>query len=240
MSEITALPPGKSREKRVRVFLDGKFAFTLNAGAAVQEGLRVGQELSDGRVEELVKAEHFRRCMDAALRYLSFRPRSEAEMRQRLARRGFDKDGVDAVLLKLKGQGLVDDAAFARFWKENRELFSPRSQRLTSLELRRKGVTGEIIDEVAGTVDDSDSAYRAALSRARLLPTTEYGTFRRRLGEYLRRRGFSYEVASHTVERVWRELGAGQTGRATKGDSLTLPVRPVPKNCISNEEREVK
>ncbi len=111
-------------------------------------------------------------------------------------------------MAKLREQGLVDDAVFAQFWKENRESFSPRSQRLTSLELRRKGVGSELIDQVFAAVDDGDSAYRAALGRVRRLPLSDYQGFRRRLGEYLRRRGFNYEVINHTVERVWQEQGS--------------------------------
>jgi len=102
----------------------------------------------------------------------------------------------------------VDDMAFAQFWKDNRESFSPRSQWLTKLELRRKGVAGDIIDQVVDAVDDYDSAYRAALSKARSLPLSDYQGFRRRLGGYLRRRGFSYEVIVNTVERLWQEHGS--------------------------------
>ncbi len=147
------------------------------------------------------------RCQDAAVRYLSYRPRSEAELREKLKQRGFDDASIEAVLTRLKAQGLVDDVAFAEFWKENRESFRPRSQRLTRLELGRKGVAGEIVNQVVGTIDDSGSAYRAALSRAARLSLSDYSAFRRRLGEYLRRRGFGYEVINHTVELVWRELG---------------------------------
>ena len=93
--------------------------------------------------------------------------------------------------------------AFAQFWKDNRESFSPRSQWLTRLELRRKGIADDIIDEVIDNIDDDTSAYRAALSKARSLPPSDYQSFRRRLGGYLKRRGFSYEVINHTVERLW-------------------------------------
>ena len=117
-------------------------------------------------------------------------------------------DCTEKVLAQLKEQGLVDDTAFARFWKENRESFSPRSRRLTSLELQRKGLDSGIIEQVVGEVDDSDSAYRAALSKARRLSPSDYQGFRRRLGEYLRRRGFGYEVINHTVERIWKECGS--------------------------------
>ena len=208
MSKITKLTVGRSREKRLNVFLDGKFTFSLLAEVAIKEGLQVGQELSANQVEVLTGSNHFHRCLNAAIRYLGYRPRSEAEVRQRLQRHGFNGDCTEKVLAQLKEQGLVDDTAFARFWKENRESFSPRSRRLTRLELQRKGLDGGVIDQVVGEVDDSDSAYRAALGKARRLLPSDYQGFRRRLGEYLRRRGFNYEVINDTVEKVWKECGS--------------------------------
>jgi len=206
MKKITAIRAGRGRGKRVNVFLDGKFIFSLEAEVAVKENLRVGQELSDGQIEALARSDHFHRCLNAAAHYLSYRPRSESELRERLYRRGFGDDSVEAVIARLKEQGLVDDTAFAQFWKNNRESFSPRSQWLTRLELRRKGIAEEIIDQAIDAIDDDDSAYRAALSKARSLSLSDYQSFRRRLGGYLRRRGFSYEVINHTVELMWHEV----------------------------------
>ena len=206
MGKITALRVGRGRRKQVNVSLDGRFAFSLEAEVAVKESLQVGQELSPSQIEALARSDHYHCCLNAAAHYLSYRPRSEFELRERLHQRGFDGDSVEAVLAKLKEQGLVDDMAFAQFWKDNRESFSPRSQRLTKLELRRKGVAADIIDQVVDAVDNADSAYRAALSKARSLPRSDYQSFRRRLGEYLKRRGFGYGVINHTIERLWPEL----------------------------------
>jgi len=208
MSKVTKLTPGKSRGKRVNIFLDGKFAFSLLAEVAVKEGLQVGQELSAEQVKALARSDRYHRCLYAALRYLGYRPRSEAEISQRLQQHGFDSDCTEKVLARLKEQGLVDDTAFARFWKDNRESFSPRSRWLTRLEMQRKGLDVGIIEEVVGEVDDGDSAYRAALSKARRLSLSDYQMFRRRLGEHLRRRGFGYEVINDTVQRVWKECGS--------------------------------
>ncbi|MDD5037827.1 MAG: RecX family transcriptional regulator [Dehalococcoidales bacterium] len=207
MGKITTLRGGRNRQKRVNVFLNGKSAFGLEAELAIREGLYVGQELSPGQVEMLVRSDHFHRCLNAATRYLGYRPRSESELRKKLQQRGFDEDDINIVIGKLKEQGLVNDTAFAQFWKDNRESFSPRSQRLTRLELRRKGLANDVIDPVVDVIDDEDSAYRAALSKARSLSQSDYSTFYRRLGEYLKRRGFSYDVIKHTVERIWQERG---------------------------------
>ena len=209
MGKITGLHTGKRREKRVNLYLDDKFAFSLQADVAVKEDLQVGQELTANQIEALATSDRMQRCFNAATRYLSYRPRSESEIRQRLQQRGFDGGGIEAALTRLKEQGLVDDAAFAQFWTDNRETFSPRSQWLTRLELRRKGVADETIDGVVDAVDDGDSAYRAALSKVRHLPLSDYQSFRRRLGEYLKRRGFSYEVINHILERIWQESEGG-------------------------------
>jgi regulatory protein len=205
MSKITALRIGKGRKKRVNVFLDDRFAFSLEAEVVIKEGLQVGQELSASQIEALAKSDHFHRCLNVATHYLGYRPRSEFEVRERLQRRGFDDNTIGVVITRLKEQRLVDDMEFARFWKENRDSFSPRSQWLTRLELKQKGVTDDIIEEVVGTIDDGDSAYRAALSKARRLSRSDYQDFRHRLGEYLKRRGFGYGVINLTVERVWEE-----------------------------------
>ena len=196
---------GKGREKRVNVFLDDTFSFSLLAETALKESLKVGQELSDSEIEELQDNERYQRCFNAAIRFLGYRPRSESEVRQRLQRHGFDSECREKTIGRLKEQGLVDDNEFARFWIENREAFSPRSRKLTTLELRRKGLDRDTIERIICGVDDSDSAYRAAISKANRLANTGYNDFCRRLGDYLRRRGFSYDVINTTVEKVWRE-----------------------------------
>ena len=206
MRKITALRAGKGRRKRVNIFLDGEYAFSLEGEVAVKEGLRVNQELSTERIEEITSANNYRRCYDAAALFISYRPRSEPELRERLSKRNFPAESIDAVVLRLKEQGLVNDTAFAQFWTENRDSFSPRSQWLTGMELRRKGVSEEIIQQAVGVLDDEDSAYRAAYKKARNLPRHDYQNFRRRLGDHLQRRGFGYGVINTTVKRLWNEL----------------------------------
>jgi len=207
VSRITDLRSGKRREKRINIFLDGRFAFSLGAEVVAKENLQVGQELSEKQVALLAGNDQLQRCLEAAYRYLGYRPRSESEIRERMQRRGFAAETIDAAIARLREQGLLDDEAFAQFWKENRESFRPRSQWLTRLELKRMGVRNDVIEQVVAGMDDAGNAYRAARQKMRHGTPADYQDFRRRLGDYLRRRGFSYEVIGHTVGKIWQELG---------------------------------
>ena len=144
-------------------------------------------------------------CLDTALRYLSYRPRSEWEIRKYLEKRGFSPSSVGAVLLSLREQGLLNDVAFAEFWKTNRESFSPRSQAMLRSELRRKGIAQDIIAEVIQEVDEEASAYEAAQKKARRFATSDYDSFRRGVAAFLRQRGFNHEVAQQTINHLWKE-----------------------------------
>lgn len=205
MAKITGIKKAKGRERRVNVFVDGKPALALLAETVLKEGLQTGQEITEVRLDTLAGIDRYQRCLNAAIHYLGYRPRSEAEIRQRLQRHGFDGECLEKTLARLKEQELVDDAAFAQYWRENRETFRPRSRRLTEMELKRKGLSSEIIEQIIREIDDKDSAYRAAINKARRLSLVDYKVFRQRLGEYLGRRGFSYGVIKETTERVWQE-----------------------------------
>jgi regulatory protein len=211
MSKITRLVKAKTREKRVNVYLDDRYACTLLAEVVLKEGLKVGRDISDEQLAALNNKNQYQRSLNTAARLLGYRPRSEAEIKQHLQRRGFDDESALKALSYLKAQGLVDDVAFAHFWVENRESFRPRSRRLAGLELRRKGLDKDIIDQVVGKIDEGESAYRAAQTKMRRFSPADYNDFRQRLGSYLARRGFNYETIDDTIKRIYRELGdAGQ------------------------------
>ena len=143
-----------------------------------------------------------------ALRYLSYRPRSEYEVRGRLRRR-YEQQVVESVIDRLREQGLLDDRAFAHAWSQGRMSFRTRSAALIRRELLAKGVDRETAQAEVETLDDEASAYNAGLRAATSLANADYTTFRRRMWGYLHRRGFGQSVIRKTVGRLWEERGAG-------------------------------
>ena len=154
--------------------------------------------------------EDYRAALDVAVRFLGNRPRSEHEVRRRLARAAVPDDVVEQVLAQLRRWGLVDDAAFARYWAEQRQTFRPRGPRLLRAELRQHGVSAEL---AAATAEDAapsadQDAYRVAAKKAHRLSALrlEERTFRTRLAQLLARRGFDWDTITPVVDRLWREL----------------------------------
>jgi len=146
-------------------------------------------------------------ALNTAVRFLAQRPRSEYEVRQRLRRGGADEAVIDGVVGKLRTHGLLDDAAFAEYWVEQRQTFRPRGVRLLRAELAHKGIERALASDVAATVEgtaDAD-AYRAARGRANQLRALDERTFKSRLGQWLGRRGYDWATIEPVVERLWSE-----------------------------------
>jgi regulatory protein len=144
-------------------------------------------------------------CLDAAYYYLSYRPRSEGEIRQWLHKRGFAGEVTEGAIAKLRELNLSDDLAFAQFWKDNRLSFRPKSKRMIKKELRDRKIAAEIIEHVTKDIDDEEIAHKLGSGRLPALAHLEYPDFYRRLSNYLAYRGFSYEVIRNTAARLWRE-----------------------------------
>jgi len=202
--EITALRLQKKNRRRVSVYLDGEYAFGLQA--AIAAPLRVGQILSPDEIGQLRKRDSAEVAYHQVLNFLSYRSRSCAEIEGYLKRRKVAPEIIPLVVDRLTEAGLLDDKDFARYWVENREAFRPRGKRLLRSELRGKGVANAIIDQAIEGIDESEGAYRVARARARRLSQLDYQTFRRRLSGFLQRRGFDYGTVKETVTRVWQEL----------------------------------
>ena len=197
---ITALRFQKRNKDRVNVYLDGQFAFGLAVVEAVH--LRVGQVLGDDDIARLQRQDEVGRAYERALNFLSYRPRSEAEVRRNLRKKNGEDEVIEVVIERLTRAGLLDDREFARYWVENRLQFNPRGARALRHELWEKGVPTSIIDDTLADFGEEAAARKAAEAGVRRLAHLEPRDFRRRLGSYLARRGFSYAVIVPLVEEM--------------------------------------
>lgn len=206
MRKITAIVVQKKHPNRVNIYLDGEFAFGLARITAAW--LRVGQELDETKIEQLQTEDAREWALQQSLLFLGYRARSESEIRQNLRKHEVPENIIEETLERLRRDGLANDGQFANAWVENRSTFRPRSRRLMALELRQKGLDEESMKSALEAVDDEALAYEAAQKRAPRLKGLEWNDFRKKLSEFLARRGFSYSVVTPIVTRIWNEAHA--------------------------------
>jgi regulatory protein len=204
MPKVTALEVQKRNKERVNVYLDGEFAFGLDLMAAA--ALRRGQDLTAAEIANLQAQDEVSKAVERALRFLSYRPRSESEVRRNLAKKPYPEPVIEAAIERIIRLGYLDDSAFANFWVENRDTFKPLSPRALRYELRQKGVAEEHIAAALVDLDTQDAAYRAAQGRVRRYQQKTRTEFRQKLGAFLQRRGFNYGTIRDVLEQLINEL----------------------------------
>ena len=208
MSIITDIKPQKNK-KRVNIYLDGKFAFALPAETLVKAGLKLGQKLSEKQIENLIFKNEFQKLLDKVYRILSLRPRSEKEIEDYLKKKiwKFREDQsktkdkmIGEIISVLKEQKLIDDLAFAAWWVEQRAAFRPRGKMALRMELRRKGVDQEFIDEAIKKVDELSLAKKAAQKKLKAFKKLDPHEFREKMSAFLARCGFSWGVVKVVID----------------------------------------
>ncbi|HEY2981573.1 MAG TPA: RecX family transcriptional regulator [Anaerolineales bacterium] len=208
MKTITAIGAQKKNPNRVNIYLDGEFAFAL--ARVVAAWLTTGQALDDEKIAALQAEDARERAYQQAMLYLSYRARSEAEIRKNLIKHEIPEVVIEETLERLRQARLADDNGFAQAWVENRSTFRPRSRRALTAELRQKGLDDQTVRSAVAGVDEQALALEAARKRTARLEGLEWIEFRKKLSDFLARRGFAYEIIGPTVRGLWQELHAGQ------------------------------
>lgn len=185
---ITKLEYQKKNPNRVNVYVDDKFAVGISVNDVIKLGISKGQEISQADLTKIIETSDFGKAFAFAVNFISFRPRSEWEVRQNLKRKGFEN--IDEVILKLKSIELVNDEKFAEWWVTQRSTFRPKGQLAINAELAQKGVRLKIKLE-----NEVDLALKAIKKK---LPMEKEKVFR-----FLATRGFSYDTIQAVIEKLF-------------------------------------
>jgi regulatory protein len=154
---------------------------------------------------------------------LEARPRAEREIRDRLRRKQFEPEQIDATIARLRDLGLLDDAQFARLWVANRAATSPKGAQALRYELISKGVdrqiAGEIVEDALDPATEAEMCEQVARKALpRYASSPDRATFQRKLGGLLQRRGFAWDTVGPVLDRLWQERGTAAADAAEQED----------------------
>jgi len=200
--QITKITPQKSK-KRVNIYLDHKFGFGLDLENYLKLGLKVEQDLSEKEIAEIVKKAEYQKTLDKLLLFSSLRPRSEREVANWFWRKKVHQSLHNKLIKKLKKLEILDDSKFASWWVKQRLEFKNKSKRELISELYSKGIDKNTIEDVLSNfkVDDEKAAKKLISKKMYKWEKYELGVKNRKIGEYLSRKGFSWDVIKKIIKR---------------------------------------
>ena len=217
-NKITRLAVQKKNPNRVNVYLDGNFAFGLYRDTAAW--LDTGQILSDEKIKELLEKDQQAEVYQKAIDFISYKPRTEQETRNKLQRAGYEEILIENVISALTENGLLNDKLYAEQWVEDRMRLKPRSKRSLIYELRQKGISDHLIQSAVEDVDDFQSGYEIAGNRLSRYDGLSKFEFRNKLGNYLAGKGYSFDVISEITQSLWEKISSSTNQKQDQGEYL--------------------
>lgn len=200
--KITKIESQQKTRGRVNVFVDEEFSFGISEGLLIDLHLYAGKEVTISEIQKYKNADNFSKCLDKAYRFLSFRARSEREMREKLLEK-FNQEIVEEVIARLKEINYLNDQDFACMWVRSRS--SARGKKMLRIELLKKGIEKDIIDKVLEVVDDQselETALKLVKSKEKYRTLTKNEAYKK-VASFLMRRGYSYEIVKKVIEEVY-------------------------------------
>jgi regulatory protein len=199
--KITSIKSQAKDRGRVNIFVDEEYCLAIPEKMIVDFDIYKGKEITEKDLEVLKSGDSNSKCLDKAYHFLSYRPRSEKEMKDKLLEK-YDEKTVDETIAKLKEYNLINDADFARMWVESRKM--GRGPKALSFELKRKGIDGDIIENALAEID-TEEQYETALTLIRA--RSKYKGLDRneaykKVAPFLSRRGYTYDIISKVIKEI--------------------------------------
>lgn len=194
MNEITSITPQIKDKTRCNIYIDGRFCCGLTLEATVKNRLKVGQTIDPVRLAEIQLESEKNTALDKALTHVSATRKTEKQVRDFLAGKGYLPAVVDYVIDKMRGYNFLNDSEYAEAYVEFAGV--KKGGRLIKMELRAKGVAEEEIDAALQNLDGEtqEQAASAILQKYMRHKTADKETLAKAF-RYLMGKGFDYETA---------------------------------------------
>jgi len=208
---ITKIERQKKKPQRVNIYCDNEFVLGIDQDVLMKFGLRTGDTLSGEQLKELQFAEELHLAKEKALRFIRYRARSEREVRTKLREHEFPPSVIEATTSALKTMGVLNDQTFAEAFVHDQLMKKPAGEALIRRKLQLHGISKNTIDEVVRVHLGRDTQVQLARNAAvtymkRFRMTRKHHDRlkqRKRLADFLARRGFSWQTISSVVKELF-------------------------------------
>lgn len=215
---ITKIRRVRGRKPRYMIEFDDAPALEVSDWTVGRFGLCTGDEIDDLKRFQIATAEAEAQAKNIAINFLSYRPRSRKEIEMHLMKKGFDEAIAGQAADKLQSLSMVNDLEFARMFVRDRLQRKKIGTSLLRQQLIQKGIARTIIDTICSELVTPDQQKHAAFEaaekyqqrsheakRKKMFSPIEVQKHKKRLFDFLIRRGFSIDLTRQTVETFFRK-----------------------------------
>jgi len=201
--KITKILSQKRNKRRFSIYIDGKYSFSLDYDTLMRENLHQGDEISSEIIDRIQDKDEFARARDYAYNLLSYRDRSELELKLRLSEKGFHQEVVNELINFLKDAQLVDDRKFLNRCLDSMLSSRPMGKLRAVYELSHRLVSNNLVEDVCSRrfnpEIERELARKAANKKMKQFKKYPEETAKVRLKSFLYRRGFDFEIIKEMI-----------------------------------------
>ncbi|WP_141705306.1 RecX family transcriptional regulator [Vulcanibacillus modesticaldus] len=202
--KITKIEQQINNKKRYNIYVNDNYAFSVHEDVLISFRLLKGKEIEQEDFQAIIQEEERNKVWQKSLKYISYRPRTELEVKQYLTRQGYAIELIEPIVNKLKDERLLDDKLYAKQFINQRINSNPKGRKLLAYEMKNRGLSDTVIGDTLEEIDDNleyEMAVKLTEKKLKQLKGQNRTEVQRKLAAYLGRRGFSY----NTINRILQE-----------------------------------
>lgn len=203
--KITDIKPQKRKKNRFNLYLDDNFFCSLSEDIIIGSKIEIGQQITKKELEKLIQKDQLDKALNKAIRLLSYRSRTENEIRKKLLEKKFDNKIIAKVIKKLQKMGYLSDQFFIESWIRDRINIKPSGKKLLKIELIKKGIpetkAQKFLEKLVNPkieLQMAEKAFRKAQKNYRHLTGYEK---KQKITAYLARRGFEWTLIEQLLNK---------------------------------------
>ncbi len=206
---ITKVELQKNNDYRFSIYIDGEFAFGVTDELKYKYNLKKGLEIDQETLDEILALESNNKAVNYVVYLLSFRSRSEKEIRDKLVEKEYLPHQIEYAIDYCKERNYINDYDFANSFVRDKININKYGPQKIKFQLYQKGISDSIIREVLEENIDKEEQYESCME----LATKQAYKYRNddhykkynKLCAYLYRRGYNYDIINNVVKEVLNE-----------------------------------
>ena len=205
MNIITKIELGKRNKERVNIYIDDEFAFSLSAEIVYKENLAPKQAIDLEKLTRLSMEDEFMKCKSSALKIVERSYKTEKEIVNKLISKDYSKESINRVVEFLKEYNFINDRSYVKMYVKDK--INSQGKNKIKYNLKRKGISDELINEELSKIDYEDSkdgAIALAQKKYNELQRRESDKYKlsQKLYRFLISKGYNYDLASDVMKVV--------------------------------------